>query len=119
MQLALEHEPGAHARPDREEDEVRDATRNAGPTLAERREVDVVLQRDGEREARAQVVRESPALEPLDVGGEAELAGANLNHSRNADDRTVDQIAVEPARLDQGVAERGRGGQRFVHVGGA
>ena len=73
----------------------------------------------GSPETLAQVVREGPALEPLDVGGEAELAGANLNHSRHADDRTVDQIAVEPAGLDEGVAERGRRGQRFVHVGGA
>ena len=65
VQLALEHEPGAHARPDREEDEVRDATRNAGPTLAERREVDVVLEGDGESQTLTQVVRESPALEAL------------------------------------------------------
>ena len=65
VQLALEHEPGAHAGPDREKDEVRDATRNAGPALAERREVDVVLERDGESETLAQVVREGPALEAL------------------------------------------------------
>ena len=73
----------------------------------------------GNPETLAQVVREGPALEALDVGGEAELAGASLHHSRDADDGAVDEVAVEPARLDEGVAERGRRGQRFVHVGGA
>src|SRR5215208_6152096 len=119
VQLALEHEPGAHARPDGEEDEVRDATRNTGPALAEGREVDVVLEGDWESQTLMQVFCEGPPLEALDVGGEPELAGARLHDSRDADDGPVNEVAVEPARLHERVAERGSRGERFVHVGRA
>src|SRR4029450_13597730 len=91
VQLALEHEAGAHASPDREEDEVRDAARNAGPALAERREVDVVLEGDRKSQTLAQVVCQGPALEALDVRGEAELSGARFHDSGDADDGTVDE----------------------------
>ena len=43
VQLAAQHEPGAEAGADREEDEVVDAAGDAPPLLAERGEVDVVL----------------------------------------------------------------------------
>ena len=44
VELAAEHEPGAHARADRQEEEVVDAACDALPLLPERGEVDVVLE---------------------------------------------------------------------------
>src|SRR4029078_7228171 len=99
-----EEQTGAHASPDREEDEVRDAARNAGPALAKRREVDVVLEGDRKPQTLAQVVCEGPALEALDVRGEPELAAARLHDSRDTDDGHVDEVAVEPTRLHEGIA---------------
>ena len=56
MELAPEDEPGAEARPDREEDEVLHPARDPVPPLADGREVDVVLDRDGETQPVANVV---------------------------------------------------------------
>ena len=92
---------------------------DAGPTLAESREVDVVLERHGEAEAFAQVVPESPPFEPFDVGREPQPARARLHDSRHADHRAVDEVAVEPARLEEGIPKPSCGSQRLAHVGRA
>ena len=58
-----QHEPGAEAGADREEDEVVDAARDAPPLLAEGGEVDVVLDRQRQREPRSQIGAEVAVLE--------------------------------------------------------
>ena len=70
VQLAAQHEPGAEAGADREEDEVLDAPGDAEPLLADRREVDVVLERHRESEPRLELGAEGQALEAGDVGGQ-------------------------------------------------
>ena len=97
VQLALEHETGAHASPDREEDEVRDAARNAGPALAERREVDVVLEGDRKSQTLAQVLCRALPSRPSTFAASLSLP-LRASDLRDADDGTVDEVAVEPTR---------------------
>src|SRR5213078_4673636 len=79
VELAAEDDACAHARADREEDEIVDATRNSLPLLTERGEVDVVLQRDRQAEGALQLARECSAFETgdgeLDVLTRADLPG--------------------------------------------
>ena len=62
-QLAGEHEPGAQPGPDRDEREVVDAPAEAAPVLAQRREVDVVLDRHRQPEAPLELGADGRALE--------------------------------------------------------
>src|SRR5262249_35992622 len=67
MDLAVEHDAGTEARTDREEDEVVDPARDTEPMLAERREVDVVVERDRQLEAFRELVAQRPSLEAREV----------------------------------------------------
>src|SRR5206468_3723730 len=76
MQLAAQHESRTEARSDRDEREVVHAARDAAPLLAERGEVDVVLEVDRAVEPRANLPDELVAFESRDVLDEADPAVA-------------------------------------------
>ena len=111
VQLSAQHEPGAHAGADREEQEVVDAARDAAPLLAERRQVDVVLepnrQRRGVGAARSANVA---SLEPGHVRRRARRdASSGVDDTRHADDRAVDPSSARPpVAVDELFAERRR-----------
>ena len=67
VQFAVQHEARTHARADREEDEIVDASGHAQPAFAQGGQVDVVLERHRHAEAVAQLAAERPALEIVDV----------------------------------------------------
>ena len=66
VQLAAQHEAGAEAGADREEHEVLDAPRHAAPALADRGEVDVVL--DASPAARVACAGPRPSRDPRGRG---------------------------------------------------
>src|SRR5439155_8928816 len=103
MELAAEDQPGAHPRPDREEDEVAHTLCDATPLLPERREVDVVLEGRRKAEPVAKLLGEGSLLEAGHVRREAEPPCPGFDHSRHADHGGVDQRAVEPGRVDERV----------------
>ena len=104
-----EHEPGAEARADREEREVVDAARDAEPLLAERGEVDVVLERDGQPEPRARARRRARAPRARAMSDvRAHGPGVAVDDARDADDDAVDPLGRELGRGDQRVAQRRR-----------
>ena len=117
MELAAEHDPGPHAGADREEDEVVHAARHAQPALAERGEVDVVLERDRQPEARFELGLEGPPLEPGHVRGELERPVRGARDSRHADDDAVDQLAGQARRRDERVAKLGHRRECALRVG--
>ena len=116
MQLAAENEPDAHSRPDRQECEVVHAARDPQPALAERCEVDVVLERDGETEALAHLVAECAALEARHVRCELQRSGRGFDHARNPDHCAVDQLGGNVADLDQRVVQRHDRAERALGV---
>ena len=99
MELAAEHEAGAEAGADREEDEVLDAARDASPLLAERGEVDVVLERHRQLEPLGELVARAPPSRP---GTFVERRRrSRRDDARHADDHPVEKIARQAARLDE------------------
>src|SRR5207237_7468410 len=67
MELTSQDDPRPHPGPDREEREVVDTARDTAPLLAERGEVDVVLQRDRKPEPVLELGVEGSALEAGNV----------------------------------------------------
>ena len=105
MELAAQDEAGTHAGADREEEEVVDPARDALPVLAERREVDVVLERHGQPEPSPEVRRERVTLETSDARRERDPAALGVDDARDADDCPVQERAVEARRGDQPLPE--------------
>ena len=95
--------PGA----DREEEEVVDTARDPLPVLAERGEVDVVLERDGEAEAVLEVAAERDALEPRDARRQRDPAPLGIDDAGDADDGAVHERAVEARRGHEARAQVG------------
>src|SRR5438445_151177 len=96
MELAAEHQPGAHACADREEDEVLDALRYALPLLAEGGQVDVVLERDRQAEG------------ALELEGDRGLGDARAAGDLGARDRRARANRVEHRALVQVAQKRRR-----------
>ena len=117
MELAAEHEPGAHPRADRQEEEVVDAACDAPPLLPERGEVDVVLEPHREPEPRLEGVRERRALEPGDVRRERDRAPLRVDDAGHADDDAVQEPVVQAGRLDERRPEAGDLGEDARGVG--
>ena len=91
MELSAEHEPEARAGADREEREVVDPSGNAGPALADRREIDVVVERHRNPEPLAQLDPERTMLEPRDVRRrQPKRLGCGLDDARDPEDNSVD-----------------------------
>jgi hypothetical protein len=101
MQLAAEDEARTEAGPDGQERKVVDPARNAAPTLADRGEVDVVLEDDRDTEAAPEPGPEVAAFEPRHVGREAECAGLDVDDAWDAHDDTVDQVGRPTARVEE------------------
>ena len=98
VELAAEHEPCAHAGADGEEDEVGDAARDALPLLAQRGEVDVVLERDREVERRLELVAETSRPSSPATFSVSCSVPSRGDHAGHADDDAVDQRGVECGR---------------------
>src|SRR5439155_15689671 len=113
MQLAAKHEPGAEAGPDRDEHEVVDAARDAAPLLAERRQVDVVLELHRALESRAELRREGIALEAGDVLDEADPAVA-LDRTGHAEHYAVEELHRYLGVAEEREHERWDRGERRV-----
>src|SRR5437870_12204057 len=116
MQLAPEDESHPHAGSDREEGEIVDAARDAEPALAERREIDVVLELDVEVEPVAELGPEGAALETGDVRRQTQRSARRFDDAWNSDDCAVDQVAGDLARLDQRLVQRADRIQRAFRV---
>jgi hypothetical protein len=69
--------------------------------LAERRQVDVVLERHRQAERGVQLLGECAPLQARDVLGQPEHARAVLDDAGNADDDAVDALGVEPRGIEQ------------------
>ena len=110
-------EPGAEAGTDRQEHEVLHPACDPLPALADGRQVDVVLDGDGKTQPVANVVSPESSLEAGDVRREPELSGVHIDDAGNADDRAVDQLGGEPARLRERVSEHADRLDRSVGVG--
>ena len=95
VELSAQHEADAEAGADRQEDEVVDAARDALPLLAQRSEVDVVLEGDREAEPRLEFAAKLAALEIREVR-QMDLPRSRVDHAGHADHRAVDQVPVEP-----------------------
>jgi hypothetical protein len=91
VELAAQDEPGAEPRADRQEDEVVDAARDATPPFAERREVDVVLDRDRHVDPRRELVAEAVALEARDILRQRDLS-RGVDGARHAEHDAVDEL---------------------------
>ena len=105
LQLAAQHEAGAEPRADREEHEVVDALRDAEPPLAERGEIDVVLERDALAQPLFEICGVAPSVQPRNVRREPDGAGLLLDDARDADDGLVDQLVRQAGRADERVAQ--------------
>ena len=68
--------------------------------LAERGQVDVVLERHRKAEGALELVGKRSPLEAGDVLGQAEHAGLALDDPRDADDDSVHAVGFEPGRLE-------------------
>src|SRR5204862_1046796 len=101
-----EHQPYPHAGSDRQEREVVDSTRDAEPTLAERREVDVVLEHHRVAEPRPDLVAERATLETGHVARLPERPGRGFDDAGNPDDDSVDAVVGDSGRLGQRAVER-------------
>ena len=91
VQLAAQHEAGAETGTDRHEHEVVDAAGNSAPLLAERRQVDVVLDRHRPTEPRSELARRTCRPRARHVLGQRDVAACDC--ARDADDHTVDQAS--------------------------
>ena len=69
--------------------------------LAERREVGVVLEPDGQAERTLELAFQRAALEAGDVLDDPHDARPTLDHAGDADDDGVDPVGVETGRLRQ------------------
>src|SRR5262249_9077816 len=84
--------------------------------LAERREVDVVLEGHGKAERGLELVAEAPSLEARDVLGE--LHGAVIgDDARDTDNDRVDERWVERSYLRERVAQASERVRRALDVG--
>ena len=117
VQLAAEDDPGAHAGPDGQEDEVVDAARNTLPLLAEGRQVDVVLERHRQAERLFELGAEGAAFQSRHVLGQVHDAAVRIGHARDADDDAVDELRVELRRREQRRAQPLAGLDRLGGVG--
>src|SRR5919204_661244 len=117
VQLAAEDEPGAGAGAHRQEDEVVHAARDPAPALADRREIDVVLERHWEPEARFELGPEAASLEARDVRGEAEPATRRgIDDTRHAHDDAVDELRRQSGRGHERLVERRRRPEHVLRV---
>src|SRR5204862_6618333 len=108
---------GSCARPEGKEDEVVHPLSDSEPVLAERGEVDVVLEGHRQAQPLGELVPERPLLEAGYVGRESHSSGAGLDHAGDAYDDAVDQIVSEAGRLDERGVQTGDCGERVVGVG--
>ena len=108
-QLAAEHEPRAETGPDGDEREVVDAPAEAARVLAERREVDVVLDRHRQPEAPLELRADGHALEAVGVLGEPHPAGPLLDDAGDPGHDGVDAVGRQAADGDEPVAHPGDG----------
>ena len=119
LELAPQDESGAETRADREEDERLGPLCDTVSALAERREIDVVLDPHAHAEALLQLGTIPPPVEPGDVRREPDHAAAFFDDAWDADHNLVDQSRLEAGRAGKGVAQLGDRGERAVGVGGA
>src|SRR5262249_49968841 len=101
VQLAAQDEAGSEAGADREEDEVVDAARDPTPALAERGEVDAVLDRDRRPDARGELAVEVLVLEAGHVLCERDPAGCGVDRAGHAEDDAVDEVVARARRAEQ------------------
>ena len=73
--------------------------------LAERGEVDVVLEHHGQPESRLEVAAERVALEPGDARRERDPPPLGVDHAGDAHDRAVQERRVEARRRDEPCAQ--------------
>ena len=123
LQHAVEHETRAETRADREEHEIVDAACDALPALAERREVDVVLDRHRQADSSRELAAKPFAFEPGDVPGERDAPARALDRSRHAKHHAVDEARGRAGRFEERARERfdrverrGGGAFRQLHV---
>ena len=121
VQLAAEHEAHAHAGADRQERKVVDTAGDAGPPLADRGEVDVVLERDVDAELLAQLPAEGAPFEARDVRGREVQRGrpVGIDHAGHSEHDSVDPLDRERSGGDQRLAQGCDRMQRTVGVGAA
>ncbi len=104
----MEHNSRAEPRPDREKHEVLHPASHALPPLADRGEVDVVLDRHPHSKPALELGTDRHALEAVDVLGEMDLVATREHHPGDAHDGAVERLRRELTRGDQAVA-KGRG----------
>ena len=116
MELSVQHDPGAKTGADRDEREVVDAARDAAPPLAERGEVDVVLDPHRVAETRPDSRAESVLFEARDVRCEVDAARADVNCTRHTEHDAVEcllrRAGCQQKRSREGVDRLERGGGR-------
>src|SRR5262249_14376437 len=117
VQLSSEDEADAETGADREEDEVVDTPGDAKPLLAERREVDVVLEGGGDPEAALELLADRPAVERREVR-EVERRIVGVDHPGQTDDGAVDEPVVEAGRPYERLAQRADRVEGGLRVGG-
>ena len=105
VKLTVQHDACPQAGPDRQEDEIVHAASHSLPPLAERGQVDVVLDRHLDPEPALELGSDSHPFEAVNVLGEVYLVGARNHHSRHSDDRPVDRLRRQATGGDQPVAE--------------
>jgi hypothetical protein len=115
MQLAVQDDARPEARPDREEHEVLDASRNAEPALPERGEVDVVLDGRLEPEHLLDLERERHAVESDDAR-HVDAARLGVDDTGNADDSSVEEVAVDRSRGDERIPQFRNGAERLARI---
>ena len=92
VQLAPDHEPRPQAGADGQEGEVIDPASDAAPAFTDRREVDVVFDRDADTEPLLELAADLEPFEPGYVLGEPDVAGARIDGARHTDGRCVDRL---------------------------
>ena len=106
MEFAPQDDPRPHPGADREEREVVDAARDTAPLLAERGEVDVVLQRDRKPEPLLELGVEGSTLEAGNVLRQVDPPRLRLDDAGDSDDHAVDQVLRQRRRLDERGSKR-------------
>ena len=90
---------------------------DAARVLAERREVDVVLDRHRQPEAPLELRADGHALEAVGVLGQPHAAGPLLDDARDADHDGVDAVGRQAADGDEPVAHPGDGVEHLAGAG--
>ena len=117
MQLAAEDESHTHAGADREEREVVDSSSDPGPALADRSEVDVVLERHCDAEALLHVHAERSAFEPWNVRRrQLQRSLGGVDHAGHAEHDSVDAVGRQRGTCDQRLLECGDRVQCAVRI---